>query len=81
LTRKTPTQPTPIPWKNGCDRNIRIVVVGAGFKPALSTHSLEEKVEEAQWPEELVKTIKGFQKEEKQVFVKLRKRKDVDEEG
>jgi hypothetical protein len=26
-----------------------------------------------------VKTIKGFQKEEKQVFVKLRKRKDVDE--
>jgi putative RecB family exonuclease len=45
----------------------------------LSMHDLEEKVEEAQWPEELVKTIKGFQKEEKQVFVKLRKKKDVDE--
>jgi putative RecB family exonuclease len=47
----------------------------------LSMHDLEEKVEEEQWPEELVKTIKGFQKEEKQVFVKLRKRKNVDEEG
>jgi hypothetical protein len=44
-------------------------------------HNLEEKVEEEQWPKELVKTVKGFQKEEKQVFVKLRKRKDVDEEG
>jgi hypothetical protein len=43
-------------------------------------HNLEEKVEEEQWPKELVKTIKGFQKEEKQVFVKLRKRKDLDEE-
>ena len=41
----------------------------------LSTHSLEKKVKEMQWPDELVKTVRGFQEEAEQVSVRLRKRK------